>query len=80
MQGLKSNLQHIKIEDYDVDELKLIWEKKLRDRGFNCESKVTSAVMSKLGKNVGTVGFENARAVCTEVSTLYLHLKFIFDC
>jgi hypothetical protein len=71
--GLKSHLQHIKIEDYEVDELKLIWEKELKDRNFTCDKKVTSAVMLKLGKIHGTKQFGNARAVCTEVSrTCYL--------
>jgi hypothetical protein len=67
--GLKSNLQHIKIEDYNIDELKLIWEKELKDRNFKCEDKVTIAVMHKLGKMVGTKTFGNARAVHLEVST-----------
>ncbi len=72
--GLKSYLQHIKIEDYDVDELKLIWEKELKDRDFKCEERVTSAVMLKLGKIVGTKQFGNARAVCAEVMLVCLSL------
>jgi hypothetical protein len=62
--GLKSKLQHIKIEDYHSDELKLIWVKELQDRGFKCEDKVTSAIMSKLRKN------KNPQLVCVEVSTI----------
>ena len=70
MAGLRSRFHHINFEDFDAEDLKLIWQGELKKRDFDCEDRVTSIIAQKLAKSSGTKGFGNARSVRVEVKNL----------
>ena len=64
--GLKGRFHQVNFEDFDAEDLKLIWCQQMKERTFECDDRVTSIVAQKLSKLAGK-GFANARAVRTEV-------------
>ncbi|KAG1712488.1 hypothetical protein DVH05_000232 [Phytophthora capsici] len=61
--GLKSRFEEVMFEDFDAQDLEVIWDGMAKDRGWKYEKTIAKVAMRRLAKSAGRKGFGNARAV-----------------
>lgn len=62
--GLRSRFVEVSFDDFDANDLRLIWNQLVRDRGWRCsDDNVGVVACRKLAKAAGRKGFGNARAI-----------------
>ncbi|TPX59440.1 hypothetical protein PhCBS80983_g02469 [Powellomyces hirtus] len=70
-EGLKSRFEEVIFEDFDEEDLLLIWNQMLHDKGWTAAPEVGNIVVRRLAKSRNKRGFGNARDVrkCFENAT-----------
>uniref|UniRef100_A0AAV1UG65 AAA+ ATPase domain-containing protein n=1 Tax=Peronospora matthiolae TaxID=2874970 RepID=A0AAV1UG65_9STRA len=61
--GLPSRFQEVVFEDFDAQELEVVWDGLAKDRGWEYEEATVKVACRRLAKAKGHKGFGNARAV-----------------
>jgi replication-associated recombination protein RarA len=61
--GLKSRVKNVFFEDFDEQELAMIWKEMRLEKGWNEEDGVSTVVFKRMLKLTGRKGFGNAREV-----------------
>lgn len=61
--GLKSRFEGVMFEDFDAQDLEVVWDRKAQDRGWEYEKPIAKVACRRLAKAAGRKGFGNARAV-----------------
>ncbi len=55
--------QEVTFEDFNADELHLIWKSLCRDQEWECTQDVSLVASRRVARGIGRKGFGNARAV-----------------
>ncbi|RLN63252.1 hypothetical protein BBJ28_00018439 [Nothophytophthora sp. Chile5] len=61
--GLSSRFIEITFEDFDAQDLEVVWDGLAKDRGWKYERAIAAVACRRLAKAAGRKGFGNARAV-----------------
>ncbi|KAG7398349.1 hypothetical protein PHYBOEH_011257 [Phytophthora boehmeriae] len=61
--GLPSRFTEVVFEDFDAQDLEVIWDGMAQDRGWEYEKPIAKVACRRLAKAAGRKGFGNARAV-----------------
>lgn len=61
--GLPSRFQEVRFEDFDAQDLEIVWDDLAQDRGWKYEKAIAKVACRRLAKAAGRKGFGNARAV-----------------
>ncbi|KAG6967558.1 hypothetical protein JG688_00006251 [Phytophthora aleatoria] len=61
--GLPSRFEEVVFEDFDSQDLEIVWDGLAQDRGWEYEKAIANVACRRLAKAAGRKGFGNARAV-----------------
>ncbi|KAG6968336.1 hypothetical protein JG687_00003807 [Phytophthora cactorum] len=61
--GLPSRFEEVVFEDFDSQDLEIVWDGLAQDRGWEYEKAIAKVACRRLAKAAGRKGFGNARAV-----------------
>ncbi|KAE8993282.1 hypothetical protein PF001_g17594, partial [Phytophthora fragariae] len=61
--GLSSRFEEVVFEDFDAQDLEVVWDGIAQDRGWDYEEAIAKVACRRLAKAAGRKGFGNARAV-----------------
>ena len=61
--GMPSRFVSVPFEDFDEDQLALVWEKFCRDGRWQTSREVTRVAARRVARGIGSKGFANARSV-----------------
>jgi hypothetical protein len=61
--GMSSRFQDVQFDDFDETQLALIWKLRCRETGWTCDESVAQVAARRVGRQRGSKGFGNARAV-----------------
>ncbi|GMF43657.1 unnamed protein product [Phytophthora fragariaefolia] len=61
--GLPSRFEEVVFEDFDAQDLEVVWDGIAQDRGWEYEKSIAKIACRRLAKAAGRKGFGNARAV-----------------